>query len=286
LKIAGRQNFPLVGKLTERFERALKQGLTVTADQYPYTAGSTMLGAILPPWAHDGGPNETLKRLHDPAARRRMRAQMEDTAPQDWDSFWKWTGAEGIVISDVPSGRRPELLGKSILEAARLAGREAEAIEVAFDLLRDEELGVGMISHSQNEACVRAFARLPFVNGGTDALLGGRPHPRAYGTYPRFLGRFVREERLLSLEEMVRKLTSQAARAMNLRGVGEVKPGYAADLAVFDAARIEDRATFAEPMASPEGISYVVVRGQVAVEAGEPTGIRAGRVVRRTEAVA
>src|SRR5206468_10998823 len=127
---------------------------------------------------------------------------------------------------------------------------------------------VGMISQTQDEACVATFARLPFVNGGTYALLGGRPHPRAYGTYPRFLGRYLRDERIVSLEEMIRKLTSQAARAMNLRGVGALCPGYAADLVAFDPERVRDRATFAEPMIAPEGIAYVVVRGSVAVDGG------------------
>lgn len=278
-KIAGRDNFGLAEQIVERVQRARGSGVTVTCDQYPYTAGSTMFGAILPPWAHDGGPKATLERLRSPEQRAKMRAQMEDRAPQKWDSFWKWTGPEGITVSDVPSGRRPELLGKSVAEGARAAGEDP--IEFALDLLLSEEMGVGMVTHSQSEEVVRRFMRLPYVNGCTDGLLGGRPHPRAYGTYPRYLARYVRDEKVVPLEEMVRKLTSQAAHAMNLTGVGLVTEGFAADLVAFDLSRVEDTATFEKPVSLPRGVEHVVVRGGVAVKKGEITGARHGAVVRR-----
>jgi N-acyl-D-amino-acid deacylase len=279
-KIAGRDNWPLVDQLLARVAEARAAGLPVTADQYPYVAGSTMFGAILPPWAHSGGAQATLERLRDPDARARMRAQLEDPRPSDWDNFWKWTGPEGIVLSDVPSGRRPELVGKTVLDGARAAG-QPDPLTFALDLLRDEELGVSMISFSQSEDVVARILREPYVNICTDGLLGGRPHPRAFGTYPRILGRYVRELGVLGLEEAVRKMTSQAADAMHLPARGRVVAGAAADLVCFDAAGVRDTATFAEPLAFPLGIEHVVVAGTPVVVRGAQSGARPGRVVRR-----
>jgi N-acyl-D-amino-acid deacylase len=279
-KIAGRDNWSHVGAMLDRVRAAQASGVRMTADQYPYVAGSTMFGAILPPWAHDGGSEETLKRLASPEERARMRAAMEKGGPNDWDSFWQWTGPSGIVIADVPSGRRPEVMGKSVAEAAETAGKDA--LEFAFDLLSSERMGVSMISFSQSEDVVARVMKEPYVNVCTDGLLGGRPHPRAYGTYPRILGRYVREQKVLSLEEAVRKMTSQAADAMHLLGRGRIAPGQAGDLVLFDASTVIDRATFADPLQLSAGIEHVVVAGVPVVENGQPTGARPGRAVRAT----
>jgi len=279
-KIAGRDNWPHVGAMLDRVRAAQESGVRLTADQYPYVAGSTMFGAILPPWAHDGGSEETLRRLAAPEERARMRAAMEKPGPNDWDSFWQWTGPSGIVIADVPSGRRPEVMGKSVAEAADAAHKDP--IEFAFDLLSSERMGVSMISFSQSEEVVARVMKEPYVNVCTDGLLGGRPHPRAYGTYPRILGRYVREQNVLSLEEAVRKMTSQAAEAMHLSDRGRIAAGQAGDLVVFDAAAVIDRATFADPLQTSAGIEHVVVAGVPVVAAGRPTGARPGRAVRAT----
>jgi N-acyl-D-amino-acid deacylase len=276
-KIAGRDNWPRVDEMLAKVRAAQASGVRVTADQYPYVAGSTMFGAILPPWAHDGGVEATLQRLASDSERARMRREMSAKGPQDWDNFWKWTGPEGIVISDVPSGRRPELIGKTVAEAS--AGKEP--LEFALDLLRDERMGVSMISFSQDEEVVGRVLREPYVNICTDGLLGGRPHPRAFGTYPRILGRYVRERGVLTLEEAVRKMSSQAADAMHLPDRGRVVAGAVADLVAFDAATVADRATFADPMQPPVGIEHVIVRGTPVLRDGQPTGARPGRVVRR-----
>lgn len=277
-KIAGRANWPLVEQVLTKMRAAQAAGLRVTADQYPYVAGSTMFGAILPPWAHDGGVEATVERLRSPEARARMRAQMEDPAPCDWDNFWKWTGPEGIVIADVPSGRRPELIGRTVAEAAAQAGRPA--IELALDLLLEERLGVSMVSFSQDEAVVERVMREPYVNVCTDGLLGGRPHPRAYGSFPRVLGRYVRERGVLGLEEAVRRMTSQAADAMHLGDRGRLQPGQAGDVVIFDEAEVNDTATFADPIQHPVGLSHVIVGGVPVIADGVATGARPGRVVR------
>jgi len=277
LKLAGRNNWGRVDDLLGLVERAQADGLRFTADQYPYVAGSTLLGAILPPWAHDGGTEATLARLRDREARARMKEVMAHPGPADWDNFWAWSGPEGIVVADIPSGRHPEWLGKSLVEVARLRGQDA--FEAAFDLLLEERMGVAMISFSQDEAVVERIFRQPWVNACTDGLLGGRPHPRAYGTYPRILGRYVREKGLVSLPEAVRKLTSQAARAFGFEGCGLVRAGYRANLVVFDPATVADRATFEEPALFPAGIRDVMVGGEVVVRDGELTGVRPGKVV-------
>jgi N-acyl-D-amino-acid deacylase len=277
LKLAGRRNWDRVGALLSRFESARERGLRVTADQYPYIAGSTLLSAVLPPWAHEGGLDATLARLADPEARQRMRQELTDISPCGWDNFWSWGGPEGITITDIPSGHHPELVGMHIAQAA--FERRKDPVELTFDLLLEERLGVAMICFSQDESVVRDLMARPYVNICTDGLLGGRPHPRAYGSYPRILGRYVREG-VLSLEEAVRKMTFQAAVAFGLTDVGLVREGQRANLVVFDPETVEDRATYGDPMQFPVGIRDVLVGGTVVVRREEITGARPGRVLR------
>jgi N-acyl-D-amino-acid deacylase len=277
LKVAGRDNWPRAEDVVRKLDAGRAEGLRLTADQYPYIAGSTVLGAILPPWAHSGGAEQTLRLLGDPAARTRLRKQMSDPAPADWDNFWKWSGPEGIVIADIPSGRHPEVLGKSLADAARAWSKDP--FDAAFDLLLAERMGVAMISFSQDEAVVERFLRLSYANVCTDGLLGGRPHPRAYGTYPRILGRYVRERHVVSLEEAIRKMTSQAASALGLRGIGALLEGQRANVVVFDPDTVADQATFDDPMQYPVGIRDVLVGGEPVVRRGALTGARPGKVV-------
>jgi len=278
LKLAGRRNWGNAEAVVAALDAARAQGLRITADQYPYAAGSTLLGAILPPWAHDGGSEATLARLRDADARARMRAAMSDPGPSDWDNFWGWSGPEGILVADIPSGRHPEWLGRTLAQVA--AGRGQDPFEAAFDLLIEERMGVAMVSFSQDESVVERFLRLPYANVCTDGLLGGRPHPRAYGTYPRILGRYVREKRTLGLEEAVRKMTSQAASAFGFEGVGLVREGFRANLVVFDPATVADRATFEDPLQFPSGVRDVIVGGTPAVRDGEVTGACMGKIVK------
>lgn len=278
-KIAGKNNWPKVDRVIAKAEQALGDGVKVTADQYPYIAGSTMMGAILPPWVHAGGTEKVLERLANPEDRARMRREMLDLREVEWDNFWKWSGPEGIIISDVPSGRRPELVGKTVKEAADAANQHP--VEFALDLLLSEKMGVAMVSFSQSEDVVERLMRLPYVNACTDGLLGGKPHPRAYGTYPRILGRFVRERRALSLEAAVRKLSGLAADTFGFTDHGYLKEGKRANVVLFDPATVRDTATFQQPIQFPEGMPYVLVGGKVVVRDGKPTGERPGQVARR-----
>ncbi len=284
-KIAGRENWARIEGVLAMIEQAQAEGVRVTADQYPYIAGSTMLGAILPPWAHAGGVEETLKRLASAEERAKMRAAMLDRSPSQWDNFWKWSGPEGIVIPDIPSGNHPETLGKNLSQAASLKKQsdqvsEAEAVEFALDLLLSERMGVGMISFSQSEEVVCKIMQQPYVNVCTDGLLGGKPHPRAYGTYPRILGRYVREQNLLSLDEAVRKMSGLAAETFQLQGYGKIECGAQANIVVFSPYQIIDRATFEDSRQYPKGIEHVVVEGELAVRYGESYLPGHGRAVK------
>jgi N-acyl-D-amino-acid deacylase len=277
LKVAGRDNWDKQGAVLGLIAQAHGRGLRFTADLYPYAAGSTLLGAILPPAAHAGGPEATLARLRDPDQRMLFRRALADPAPADWDNFWKWSGPEGIVVADIPSGRHPEWVGRSLADIAKLAGRDP--FDAAFDLLAEERMGVAMVSFSQDEGVMERFLVQPFVNACTDGLLGGRPHPRAYGTYPRILGRYVRERKLLTLEEAVRKMTSQAAAAVGLGDVGLIEEGLRANLVVFDPEKVADQATFEDPAQYPVGVRDVLVGGEFVVRGGTLTGRRPGKVV-------
>jgi N-acyl-D-amino-acid deacylase len=285
-KVAGRENWPVIDGVLEMVRIARAEGMQLTADQYPYIAGSTMLGAILPPWAHAGGVEATMLRLASADERARMRDAMLDRSRSEWDNFWKWSGPEGIIVSDVPSGRRSECVGKNLAEAAALARQagngvsEDAAADFALDLLAQERMGVGMISFSQSEEVVQKIMGEPYVNVCTDGLLGGKPHPRAYGTYPRVLGRYVRELKLLTLEEAVRKMSGLAAETFRLERYGRIEQGAQANLVVFDPQTVIDRATFENSKQYPIGIEHVVVEGQPAIEYGEHRGSGSGVVVR------
>jgi N-acyl-D-amino-acid deacylase len=270
-KAAGRENWGTIDRVLENIKSAQAAGVMLTADQYPYTAGSTMLGAILPPWVHAGGIDATLARLASSDERARMRSEMLDRSPSKWDKFWKWSGPEGIVISDIASGRHSEYLGENLVQAARLKHQvdqvsEEEAAEFALGLLWEEKMGVGMISFSQSEDVVRKIMREPYVNVCTDGLLSGKPHPRAYGTYPRMLGRYAREESLLTLEEAVRRMSGLAAETFRLKGYGKIEAGARANIVVFDPERVIDRATFDDSKQYPVGIEYVFVEGKLTVQ--------------------
>jgi N-acyl-D-amino-acid deacylase len=288
-KVAGRENWPVIDGVLEMVRIARAEGMRLTADQYPYVAGSTMLGAILPPWAHAGGVEETLRRLANSEERGRMREAMLDRSRSEWDNFWKWSGPEGIIVSDIPSGRHPEWVGKNLADAAALAQQAASGVseetaaEFALDLLAEERMGVGMISFSQSEEVVQKIMREPYVNVCTDGLLGGKPHPRAYGTYPRILGRYVRELNVLTLEEGVRKMSGLAAETFRLEHYGHIAKDNRANLVVFDPRTVIDCATFEDSKQYPRGIEHVVVEGELVIARGVQRGLRSGVAVRSQE---
>lgn len=277
-KVCGRDNWDKLEDMLGLLDQAKEEGIRVSFDQYPYVAGSTMLGIILPPWAHDGGTNELIKRLGDEGLRLKMKEDIAGGIP-GWDNFIRFAGVEGIFITSVASEKNKGLIGKSLKEIGGIKGRDP--LDAAFDLLAEENNGVGMVDFYGTEEAVKKILKRPEMNACTDGLLSGKPHPRVYGSFPRILGKYVREEKVLSLEEAIYKMTFKAAEAMHIKKRGLLKAGYYADITLFNPDTVLDLGTFTEPVRYPAGIEYVFVNGQIAVSKGIHTGVRAGQVIRR-----
>ncbi|MEV0067350.1 D-aminoacylase [Amycolatopsis sp. NPDC050768] len=263
--------------LLKLLDDALDAGGDITLDTYPYLPGATYLSALLPSWATEGGLDATLARLSDADSRERIRVEIEETGsdgahgvPIDWS---------GIEINGVRRQSNAGLVGHSVAESARAQGKTPA--ELYFATLVDERLGTSCLMHIGHEENVQAIMRHRTHTGGSDGLLvGNRPHPRAWGTFPRYLARYVRELGVLGLADCVAHLTGRAARRLRLADRGLVRPGYAADLVLFDPATITDTATFENPRQPAEGISHVFVNGVAAIEDTHPTGALAGHSLR------
>ncbi|WAL75357.1 D-aminoacylase [Kitasatospora sp. YST-16] len=266
------------GQFLDLVDAALADGVDLTLDSYPYLPGSTTLAALLPSWSTEGGPEATLARLADPAARERIRADVEEHGSDgchgvvtDWDT---------IQVSGVRHSELSAVVGKRISELAAAQGRTGT--EVFLGLLRADQLGTTILQHVGHEENVRAIMRHPAHTVGSDGLLvGARPHPRAWGTFPRYLARYSRELGVLTLEQAVARMTGRPARRLGLDRRGLVRPGHHADLVLFDPDTVRDTATFDHPRQPAEGIRHVLVNGVPALTDGKPTGDLAGRALRR-----
>ncbi len=287
LKTAGKQNWGRMGQVLERIERARAGGLDVTADQYPYTASSTSLSACIPPKYQSGGTEAFLARLRDPAQRAAMRHDILTLRGSDFDNAWLGVpGPEGILIVSVPEPGLKKYEGKNMAEIAALQNKDP--METMFDLVLAGQDRVGAVYFEMNEDDVRLALRRPWVAVNNDSsaaspegpLAESKTHPRAYGTFPRILGKYVREEKLLPLEEAIRKFTSLPAQRMKLVDRGLLRTGYFADVTVFDPATVRDVATFEDPHRTSVGIEYVFVNGVLALEKGKLTGKLGGRPLR------
>jgi len=267
------------GELLALLDNAIAAGADITLDTYPYLPGATYLSALLPSWSSEGGPDATLARLSDADTRERIRAEIEETGsdgchgvPVDWDT---------IEINGVRRAENAHLVGRSVAASARAAG--TAPARLYFDTLVSERLGTSCLMHVGHEENVRAIMRHPAHTGGSDGLLvGDRPHPRAWGTFPRYLARYVRELGVLSLEECVEHLTGRAAKRLRLADRGLVKEGYAADLVLFDPDAVADTATFDEPRQAAAGIPHVVVNGVPVIDGGRRTDALPGHSLRNT----
>jgi N-acyl-D-amino-acid deacylase len=276
-KICGIKNWDKIAKVVELLEKAKDEGIRVTFDQYPYVAGSTMLGVILPPWVHDGGTEKVLERLKDPELRKRMVEDIKSGIP-GWDNFIDFAGLDGIFVTSVKTEKNKDCIGKNLMEIGKLRGKDP--FEATFDLLLEEDNAVGMYDYYGKEEHVIKFMKRPEQNVCTDGLLGGKPHPRVYGSFPRVLGKYVREEKALTLEEAVNKMTLKAATAFNLIDRGSLKKGKKADVVIFDPDKVIDTATFEEPRQFPEGIETVIINGVVVLHQGNRSDKLSGQVIR------
>jgi N-acyl-D-amino-acid deacylase len=286
LKTAYKQNWGRMPAVLQRIDRARADGLDIAADQYPYVAGSNPLDASLPVWAREGGRAAMVARLKDPATRAKIKAEILQPSTTWENQYLGSGGAAGILVSAVGRADLKRFQGRTLDDIA--AAERKDPLDVLMDLIADDDTTGSGVMFFMDEADVRAALRHPHVMLGTDS--GGMApdsppptagvHPRAWGSAARILAKYVREERLLPLEEAIRKMTSLPAQRMRLWDRGLVRPGALADLVVFDPATIRDRATFAQPRQYAEGMRYVAVNGQLVVDGGALTAARPGRALR------
>jgi N-acyl-D-amino-acid deacylase len=281
LKAAGRPNWGKVTDALALIDTASSEGLDVTADVYPYTASSTTLRTLLPDWALEGGVEAMLVRLRDHGTRARIREELE--APPDGQSLLDRVGWENIMVSSCPHRRDAE--GRRISAIAHERG--TDPVDAALDLILDEGGRGHMILFQLDERDVRRALAHPRVMIGSDGyalapygeMAASKPHPRSYGTFPRVLGEYAREQRLLALPQAVHKMTGLPARRLGLRDRGVLRPGARADLVIFDAKRVADVATYENPHRYPDGIEHVIVNGRSVIKDGEHTGSLPGRLL-------
>jgi len=286
LKAAGRANWPKLDEAIRRIEAARAQGLRITANMYPYTAGATGLDAAMPPWVQEGGHRAWIERLKNPAIRQRVTREMR-TPTDRWENLYLMAGSpENVLLVGFKNEALKPLTGKTLAEVARLRGRSPE--DTIIDLVIEDDSRVGAVYFLMSEENVRKQIALPWMSFGSDAeslapegvFLKANPHPRAYGTFARVLGRYVREEKIIPLEEAIRRMTSLPAENLKLDRRGRLKVGYFADVVVFDPAKIQDHATYERPHQYATGVIHVFVNGVPVLRNGEHTGATPGRVVR------
>ncbi len=285
LKAAGKLNWSKMDAAIARINQARAQKLHITADMYTYPAGATGLDAAMPPWVQEGGLQAWIARLKDPAIRERVKQEMS-TPTDKWENLYLGAGAQGTLLAGFKNDALKPLTGKTLAEVAAMRGKSPE--ETAMDLVIEDGSRVDTIYFLMSEENIRKQIQQPWVSFGSDAgsvapegaFLKSNPHPRAYGNVARLLGQYVRDEKLISLQEAIRRLTSLPAINLKIKQRGRLKPGYFADVVVFDPARIQDHATFEKPHQYSTGVVHVFVNGAQVLKDGEHTGATPGRVVR------
>jgi len=282
IKLDGYRNWDGIDKLLALLEDAISEGLKLGCDQYPYTAGVSWLAYILPYWAQAGGSKAITDRLSDHKTRDQLRRDWEQNR-SEWEERSGMRDWSDLLITDCPS--QPDAQGKNIAEISDEEGKDP--LNVLFDLIRDSQSQVECACFGQLEDNVRILLQHPLVVVGSDGdalaptgiLSEGKPHPRYYGTFPRILGKYVREEKVLTLEEAVQKMTATTAQRFSLTGRGVIQESAWADLVLFDSHTVKERATFSDPHQFPDGLPYVIVNGVVVIEEAEHTGALPGQVL-------
>jgi len=286
LKAAGQANWPKLDTVIRKIEAARASGLAITADMYTYTAGQTGLDAAMPPWVQEGGYYAWAERLQDPAIRERVRREMS-TPTDKWENLYLAAGsADRVILVGFKNEQLKPLTGKTLAEVAKLRGKSPE--ETAMDLVVEDGSRVGAVYFLMSEDNVRKQIKLPWVSFCSDSpslapegvFLKSSTHPRAYGSFARLLGRYVRDEKLIPLADAIRRLTSFPAENLRLKQRGWLQPGYFADTVAFDPARVQDHATFEKPHQYSTGMVHVWVNGEQVLLDGEHTGAKPGQVVR------
>jgi len=286
LKAAGKDNWPKMDSVIRRIERARAEGLNITADMYTYIAGGTGLTATMPPTLQDGGFGKLRERLQDPAIRRQTIKEMNSKTDQ-WENFFYAVGTpDNILVVGFKQDSLKKYIGKSLGEVAKLRGKSAE--ETAMDLIVQDSTRVECIYFLMNEENVKKQVAIPWLSFGSDegsyepagVFLKSNCHPRAYGNFARVIGKYSRDEKILSLADAIRKLSQLPATNLKIKNRGEIKTGYFADIVIFDPAKVKDNATFEKPHQYAEGMIHVFVNGVQVLKNGEHTGARPGKFVK------
>ncbi|MBI1276671.1 MAG: amidohydrolase family protein [Anaerolineaceae bacterium] len=286
LKVSGRENWPKMDEAIRVVEAARAAGEEITADMYMYPAGGTGLEACIPSWAHDGGTSALKARLRDPETRQRIKKDM-NTPSATWENMWLKAGTpDNILLAEFANEELKPFMGKRLTEVAAIRGTSPE--DTIMDLIAEDEGRVSTIYFMMSEDNIRKQVALPWVSFCSDAesmspegvFLKSNPHPRAYGNFARLLGHYVRDERLVPLEEVVRRLTSFPAKTLRIVDRGSLAAGYFADVVIFDPAKVQDYATFEAPQQFATGMVHVFVNGAQVLKNGEHTGALPGQVVR------
>jgi len=286
LKSSGQANWPLFDKAVAMVEQASAEGLQITADVYTYPASATGLNATIPPWVQEGGFETSLERMQDPALRQQIAREMLEES-EEWENGYLAVGSpDNILLVGFKSAALKPLTGKTVAEVAAMRGTSPQ--DTIMDLIVEDGSRVSTVYFGQSEDVVRKAVALPWVSFNSDeaslapegVFLESNPHPRAYGSFARVLGKYVRDEKVISLEEAIRKLATLPARTMRIDRRGELKTGFYADVVVFDPETIQDHATFVEPHQYATGMLHVFVNGEQVLKDGEHTGATPGRVVR------
>ena len=286
IKVAGKQNWGRMPEIVAKINAARAQGIDVSANTYAYTAWFNDFSAFVPQWAHDGGAAKLVERLNDPAARARIRKDM-GTPSTAWDNEWlEIPGPESVLIGVVQNPKLLPLQGKTLAEIAKLWNKDP--MDALFDLLIEDKAFTRVAVFGMSEPDVALALQQPWVSIDNDSegaspegILGlEHPHPRAYGTFPHILRKYVREEKKLTLEDAIRKFSALPAQRMRLTDRGVLKQGMWADVVIFDPATVRDLATFAEPNQLSQGMEYVLVNGTAVIDQGKMTGARPGKVLR------
>ncbi len=286
LKSSGQANWPLFDQAVEMVEDARAEGLEITADVYTYPAGSTGLNVTIPPWVQEGGFEASLERMSDPELRKQIILEM-NTPSDDWENMFLAPGTpDNILMVSFRSEALRHLTGKTVAEVAAMRGTTPE--NTIMDLIIEDGSRIGTVYFTQSEDIVRRAVTLPWVSFNSDAaslategvFLNSNPHPRAYGSFARVLGKFVRDEQVITLQDAIRKLAALPAQNLRIDLRGELKQGFYADVVVFDPERVQDHATFVEPHQYSTGMVHVFVNGEQVLKNGEHTGATPGRAVR------
>ena len=286
LKAGGKNNWPKMDLVIEKIDSARKAGLNITTDMYNYIAGATGLDASMPPWVQEGGYDEWARRLKDPAIRKRVKAEMKTDA-QDWENLYFSAGsADKLILVGFKNDTLKKYTGKTLAEMAEIRGTDPE--DTAMDLVIQDGSRVGTVYFLMSEENVKKQMKLPYMGFGSDAgapategvFMKSSTHPRAYGNFARLLGKYVRDEQVIPMEEAIYKLTKLSADKLKIKKRGLLAPGYFADVVVFDPDNIKDNATFEEPHQYAEGVVHVFVNGVQVLMDGQHTDARPGRFVK------